>query len=460
MKASDSNRVLARLKGRLFIGHEWTRMNANKKALTLLLLGSALATRGAEPTWIDQYLEEAPATTKICKAKDYAACRDHLLHLDQLLDGRADIVYRLAKVEAALGNKDAALEKLTVFSKSGFTFADPGADPDFAPVRSNPEFEKALIRIKNAKQPQTASTLFLTLPEPDLIAEDIAYDSKQAKFYVSCVRHSKILAIDQHGARSEFVREGTPDVWAILAVGVDSKRRILWAATAALPEGLGYRKEDEGRSALLKYSLETGALLKRYDLKKSGETKPALGDLTISPTGDVFVSDGQGGPIYRVEHSKDALEILVDKGTFRSPQTPALTPDGRRLFVPDYSRGISIVDLATKQVKLLEHPKELSLGGIDGMYLSVRTLIAIQNGTDPERLIRMTLDESLTHVVEWKTIEANWPGLGDPTHGVVIGDEFYFIANSGWDRMADDGTVKPGATFEPATIRRMPLKAR
>ncbi len=249
-------------------------MNANCKTLTLLLLGSTLAAFCAEPTWIDQYLAEGPATAKICKAKDYAACRDRLLHLEQLLDGRADIIYRLAKTEAALGHSDAALERLTIFSKSGLTFVDPAADPDFVSIKSNPEFEKALTRIKNAKQPQTASTLFLTLPEPDLIAEDIAYDSKQAKFYVSCVRHSKILAIDKHGASSEFVREGTPDVWAILAVGVDSKRRILWAATAALPEGLGYRKEDEGRSALLKYSLDTGALVKRYDLKKSGDIKP------------------------------------------------------------------------------------------------------------------------------------------------------------------------------------------
>jgi hypothetical protein len=180
--------------------------------------------------------------------------------------------------------------------------------------------------------------------------------------------------------------------------------------------------------------------------------------MTVSGDGDVFVSDGDSGAVYRVDHNEDKLDILVDKGTFRSPQTPALSPDGRRLLVPDYSRGIGIVDLANKQVKLLQHPKELSLGGIDGMYLSGRTLIAIQNGTVPERLIRMTLDESLARVLRWETIEANWPGLGDPTHGVIAGDQFYFIANSGWDRMADDGSVKPGATFDPATVRRMPLR--
>ena len=394
---------------------------------------------------------------KVCAAKEYPACRDHLLRLERLLDGRMDIEYRLAKAEAMLGQKDSALERLSIFSKSGLTLADPGTAPEFAALKNSPTFEAILTRLKTAHEPRTVSKPFLTLPEPDLIAEDIAYDPIGGRFYISSVRHRKILSIDKRGVSAEFVREGQPDVWAILALGVDSKRRILWASTVAMPEAIGYRKEDEGRSSLLKYSLDTGALLKRYDLKN--DSKHALGDLTVSPDGDVFVSDGEGA-VYWVNHKQDTLEILVEKGVFRNPQTPALSSDGRKLLVPDYSRGIDIVDLETRQVKLLAHPRELSLGGIDGMYLSGRTLIAIQNGTVPERLIRMTLDASLTRVLGWESIEANWPGLGDPTHGVVVGPMFYFIANSGWDRMADDGSVKPGATFEPATIRQMRLGAK
>jgi sugar lactone lactonase YvrE len=411
-------------------------MNANKKILAWMVYAPLVFGQ----TWIDDYVLEAGAMNKACVAKAYPACRDHLQRLDELLDGRVDIVYRLARAEAMLGNKDAALAALAVYSKSGLTFADPASAPEFAGLKDGPEFKAVLDRFKAAKQPVSASTLFLTLPQPDLVAEDIAYDRVTEKFYVSSVHHSKILSIDKHGASSEFVHEASP----IFALGVDSKRRILWASTAGA-----------GRSALLKYSLDTNALLKRYDLKN--DTKHALGDMTVSAAGDVYVSDGEGGAVYWVDHRKDTLDILVPTGVFHSPQTPALCADGRRLFVPDYSRGIGIVDLATRQVTLLRHPKELSLGGIDGMYLEGRTLIAIQNGTVPERLIRMTLDASLTRVVQWKTIEANWPGLGDPTHGVVVGEQFYFIANSGWDHMADDGSVKPGATFEPATIRQMSI---
>lgn len=224
-----------------------------------------------------------------------------------------------------------------------------------------------------------------------------------------------------------------------------------------MPEWAGYQASDKGRSALLRFSLTTGALLKRYDLPRG--TVHALGDLTLSPYGDVFVSDGYG-ELYWVDHARDSLEVLIPKGTFRSPQTPALDPGAKTLFVADYSRGIGIVNLANRQSRLLAHPPDLSLAGIDGLYLTGRTIFAVQNGTAPPRLIRMRLDAGLARVESWEVLESNGKEPGAPTHGVVVGSEFYFIANSGWDRLADDGSVKPRAAFEAPTIRELPVETR
>ncbi len=420
---------------------------------TPLFLSIACVLFGAETSWIEQYVQAATAANKTCTAKEFAECRTHLLRANEALGGRADIVYRLASVEASLGNKQAALDWLSLYSKSGLTFADPASEPEFEALKNTPEFAAILARLKSARQPVSSSKPFLTLPEKDLIAEDIAYDPAGGRFFISSVRHRKILSVTKRGKVTEFVPEGQPDIWAILALRVDSKRKVLWASTAAMPEAIGFSKQEEGRSALLKYSLESGALLKRYDLKT--DAKHALGDMTVSSSGDVYASDGLGA-VYWVEHSRDTMEPLFEKGTFRSPQTPALSSDETRLFIPDYSRGISVVDLATRKWKLLEHPKELSIGGIDGLYLKDRTMIAVQNGSTPPRLIRMSLDDSLTRITQWATLEANWPGLGAPTHGVIVGDQFYFIANSGWDRMNDDGSVKPGTAFEAPQIRHLP----
>jgi hypothetical protein len=49
-------------------------------------------------------------------------------------------------------------------------------------------------------------------------------------------------------------------------------------------------------------------------------------------------------------------------------------------------------------------------------------------------------------------LEANWRGFGDPTHGVIVGDEFYYIVNSGWDRADDNGVFHEGT---PAAIWKM-----
>jgi hypothetical protein len=54
-------------------------------------------------------------------------------------------------------------------------------------------------------------------------------------------------------------------------------------------------------------------------------------------------------------------------------------------------------------------------------------------------------------------LEANWADLGDPTHGVVVGDDFYFIANSGWDRVDRNGTMTAG---KPAEIRKRTIGGR
>ena len=77
-------------------------------------------------------------------------------------------------------------------------------------------------------------------------------------------------------------------------------------------------------------------------------------------------------------------------------------------------------------------------------------MVAIQNGVVPERLIRMHLDVGLTKVDSWETIEANWPGLGDPTHGIVVGGQFYFIANS---RLGNTARAVPIASLLSARCR-------
>jgi hypothetical protein len=177
--------------------------------------------------------------------------------------------------------------------------------------------------------------------------------------------------------------------------------------------------------------------------------------MVLDGSGNAIVSDGDGGGVYRV--SRNRLE-RIDGGEFISPQTPAIHPDGKHIFVPDYVRGIGILDLTGKQTAWLSGAEaRYALSGIDGLYFDSGSLIATQNGTSPERVIRFQLDSSFTRIVSEQIIERATPTLGDPTHGVVVGDSFYYIANSGWNELDEHGDLKAGSKLTPARIMRFRL---
>jgi hypothetical protein len=223
------------------------------------------------------------------EAKDYAAYRTHLLALNDLFFGHPTIVYSLAVAELQLGNRDAALKWLTTFATMGL-YQNVVGDPSLAALRELPEFQQLIRRMEENQRPVSHSTLAFALSEPAFIVEDIAWDARGKRFFVSSMRKRKIIVVDAAGRSSDFVPAARQGIWSVLALAVDSRHGVLWASTAAMPQGEGYQKADEGRTALLKYDLRSGALLKRYDLA-AGLGQHVLGDMTLSAAGDVYVSD-------------------------------------------------------------------------------------------------------------------------------------------------------------------------
>jgi hypothetical protein len=66
----------------------------------------------------------------------------------------------------------------------------------------------------------------------------------------------------------------------------------------------------------------------------------------------------------------------------------------------------------------------------------------------------MKLDGSRTKVASEEMIERGTATLGDPTHGVVVGDWFYYIANSGWNVLDEHGDVNAGERLTPGRVMR------
>jgi sugar lactone lactonase YvrE len=370
--------------------------------------------------------------------------------LSKLLNESPGSLVEVARAQVHVGDFEAAFQELQQFVRMGQSIPLP---PDFAPLLTKPEFAGIERAMEANRTPVSlASTAFL-LPDSSLLAEDVDYDPSVHRFLVTSVRQKKIIAVKEGGATSDFAT--APDHWPMMAIKIDRAHRLVWATEVAM-QGFNFAPQaDWGRSALLCYDLRSGKLLRRVEAPRG----TALGDMALTTDGDVVVSDGDGGGLYRLAAKASALDShtldRLDHGDFISPQTPAMHPDGKHMFVPDYVRGIAVLDLSTRQVRWLSTRGRFALDGVDGLYFDRGTLIAVQNGASPERVVAFTLDPTLSEVAAETILERSTETLGDPTHGVVVGNDFYYIANSGWDILDDHGNVKPGAKpTQPRMMRR------
>jgi hypothetical protein len=361
------------------------------------------------------------------------------------LNGSPQSLLQLMSAEAFAGKPDEALDSFEQFVRMGQSNEAALSAKPLEAIRVSERYRGLHAAMAaNDGSISTANKLF-ELDDQPLVPEDIDYDAATQLFYITSVLKKMILAVDMHGSARVFATAASG--WPMMAVKVDSRHRLLWATEVALDGYIQSPPKDWGKSAIDIYDLATGKLLHRVE----GPAHAALGDMTLTADGDAIVSDGEHGGVYRVRRVSRHVERL-DAGGFISPQTPIVLPDGLHVMVPDYLRGIGVLDLESKHIAWLAMEGRHALSGIDGLYLFGNALLATQNGTSPERVVRFELDASLTHIASESIIERATPTLGDPTHGVVIGNRFCYIANSGWDALDDHGNINAGKTASPGII--------
>jgi hypothetical protein len=137
------------------------------------------------------------------------------------------------------------------------------------------------------------------------------------------------------------------------------------------------------------------------------------------------------------------------------PNGITLSGDGTLLFVADIL-GVLRVDLRTDESADVDPGVHNSLCGIDGLYWNRGELVGVQYGTGEYRGMRWKLSENSRKVTASETLEYRTDLVNDPTTGAVLGDNFYFIANSGIYNLEEDKIVDP-AKLEPVYIAVVPL---
>lgn len=398
------------------------------------------------------YIQQA---VKAYKEKDYAGFLENMKMAVSLRPTHQTSIYNLAVAYALVGNQKEALTWLGRGAEMGLIY--PAAeDEDFNSIKESAEFKAILKKIESNKLPIINSTLAFTVREKGLIPESVAYDPTARTFYLSSVYKRKILSIDGKGEVREFATE-RDGLWSVMGMKVDAGRGYLWCATTAHPQMANYREEEQGRSAIFKYNLKTGKLVKKYLLPNRPKAH-WLGDLVVNSHGDVFATDSISPAIYVITRRKDEIEMFMEADEFVSPQGLAFTADEKHLFMADYLKGIFLVDLQTRDYVKLAPSGNSTLLGIDGLYEHKGGLIAIQNGTNPHRIIRLSLNRKANAVERLEVVEANNPLFDEPTLGVLIKDTFYYVANSQWGAIDNKGQLAPIEKLREPVILKMKLR--
>ncbi|MFP4548996.1 MAG: SMP-30/gluconolactonase/LRE family protein [Fidelibacterota bacterium] len=339
-------------------------------------------------------------------------------------------LYYLANAFAQHNQPDSVIKYLQKVVEYGYGW-EALNDDGFACIRNHPDYQSLARRIKELSRPVNTSEVVYTIAEKDLIPEGICYDPVEDVFYLSSLYKCKIIKINRDGSYSDFTTEKQDGLRSVVGMKVDAKRRILWALSEV--SSLQYKNPAEsemGWSGVFKYDLDSGKLIKKYILHEDDKAH-LFNDLIITSAGDIYFTDSKSQQIFKIHHLADTLEVFMENPGFGFLNGIALSKAEDYIYVAGSGPGIFRLNLADRSINYLKTPENVTTTGIDGLYRYENSLIAVQNGLGSgTRVVRFMLDKTGTSIENQSILEMKNPHFNVPTTGVIVGNDFYYIANS------------------------------
>lgn len=427
-------------------------MRALTAACFAAVLGASLARADAPATAsAPQFVDLWKQSTAAYQAKDYALMEFKLREALKLRPAHPAGMYNLAAALALKGERKGAMEILETLGAMGLSY-EPDKDPDFASLKDSERFKDIVKTFaRNARPAGKARTVLQIDRRPTYIPEGIAFDDDEDTYYIGSVKQRRIQRVKRAEQDTDFVGPGMGGLWSAFGMTVDNDRRLLWVATAAVPETEDVDDKEIGHTAIIGYDLKTGDRKRRYALEEPGEHQ--LGDLTLARNGMLYATDSKAGILYALDTSSGKFEALTKPGELSSPQGIVQSRERRYLYVADYTQGLFRYDLSAKKLERLDVARDICVYGIDGLARYKDDLVVVQNGIRPHRVVQLQLDDNGRRVRYARVLASALPWFDEPTLGVVIGDHFDFVANSQWDRFDDKHHLPDTGLRSPLVLR-------
>jgi len=406
----------------------------------------------AQAKTVAEYFQDA---LKAYELKDYPAYLTVIRSAENLLPDHPQLMVHSARALALNGRPDDSCRILDRLGSMGL-YISVEKEADFASLHLSSAFTTVREKFQKNLEPVGRCSLAWTIPEKIFLCEGIAYDHAEQSYFVSSVHRRKIVKINRDGSIHDFSRP-EDGLYAALGMAVDGRRRLLWVATSAMPQMAGFIEADKGKAGIFAYDLKTGRLLQRL-LIADRSKEHAFGDLAIDGSGNVYATDSANPDIYVIPIQTGKLAILLSDPRFGNLQGIAAAGTND-LYVSDYgARGIWHISLPEKNITQILPPAESTLLGIDGLHFWQGGLIAIQNGITPNRVVRILLNPQSTGIDKVSVLAANHPLMVEPTLGVAVENDFYFVATSQWPWFDEKGSVIDPQKLRPPEVLKIALK--
>ena len=355
-------------------------------------------------------------------------------------------------VAAALNDKqDEAISYLTkaININAGYNLDDPNLNA----IRQHPGFQQ-LIQTKNKlNQTLIHSDTAYVIQDRQLHLESVAFDPVEKTIYGGSIHKRKIIRINSKGVVADFTQPEQHGTGSIFGLKVDAKKRFLWACSAAIPEMQHY--DSTMAPALFQFDIKTGRLV--------GSFRPVdtlrhqmFGDLVLDSKGTPYVSDSRNNIIYRYDFERRELRPYFFSKEFWSIQGLCFSEDDNMLYIADYVKGIFMLDVKTMKLSKVNAPYDLSLKGTDGILFYKNSLITIQNGVQPNRVVRHFLSQAGNSFMRYEYIDNAHPAFGEPTIGSLPQNTLFYVANSQWN-VYENGKIKDPTELHPIVILKYVL---
>ncbi|RNC84623.1 MAG: hypothetical protein ED557_06490 [Balneola sp.] len=347
---------------------------------------------------------------------------EYALKADSLRPNHRILLYNVVAGYALTGNSEKAYEVLK--SRAQFyAVNDFEEDEDFASL-SEEYFEELRSTVNLLNEPIETSEFVFEIKADEFHAEDIVYHEKLERFFLSDVRNGYIYSVGREGEdlRKEFDLKAM-GYWSALGIAFDpNEENTLWVSSSMMNVFSGYIDSLDGKSVVMSLDIRKNKVLEVFELPG----RHVLGEIIFSDSGDLYISDSIEPYIYGIKNGGDEIESLYTNPGWMNLQGLAIDEAQNRIFVSDYITGTFIVDIESGLISRLDIEGGL-ISGTDGLTIYKDKLIYLQNGTTPKRIAISKLDGS-----RFEFLDRALPFLNEPTMGVIVGDEFYFIANSPW----------------------------